>query len=174
MRIAFVFLFLVVAAFAQGSHDAAPSACGPKNVNFEVTLEDSTRTLAEPEPGKATVYFIQDDGPDGNHQHATVRIGLDGAWVGAYKHNSYFAVSVSPGDHHICANVQSELSKWGNLALAHFTAETGKVYYFRTQFLAGLTTMYPIHPYLELEQPDSDQAVYLIASFPVSTAQPKK
>jgi hypothetical protein len=51
----------------------------------------SQHALAEPEPGKALVHFIQDDGPEGNHQHATLRIGLDGAWVGAYKHNSYFS-----------------------------------------------------------------------------------
>jgi hypothetical protein len=143
-------------------------------VNFDVKLGDPQQTLAQPEPRKATVYFIQDDGPGGNHQHYTIRIGLDGVWVGAYKHNSYFTVSVGPGEHHVCANVQSNSSAGLNLALAHFTAEPGQVYYFRTQFLAGLTTQYPVYPYLELDQPDSDQAKYLIASYPPSVSQPKK
>jgi len=34
--------------------------------------------------GKALVYFIQDMNVPGG-QHFTVRMGVDGAWVGAYK-----------------------------------------------------------------------------------------
>jgi hypothetical protein len=52
--------------------------------------------------------------------------------VGAYEHNAYFAVSVEPGDHHVCANLQSNHSA-GVMALAHFSAEPGKVYYFRAR-----------------------------------------
>jgi hypothetical protein len=72
----------------------------------------------------------------------------------------------------VCANVQPD--RPGLTALAHFNAEQGKIYYFRTQLLAGLTTMYPTPPHMELDQPDSDQAKYLIASYPVSVSQPKK
>jgi len=174
MKIALVALFFAVSAFAQGPPVGVAAACGRKNVSFAVKLGDPQQTSAQPEPGKAMVYFIQDDGPGGDHQHYTLRIGLDGTWVGAYKHNSYFTVSVEPGEHHVCANVQSNSSAGLNLALAHFTAEPGKVYYFRTQFLAGLTTQYPVYPYLVLDQPDSDQAKYLIASYPLSVSQPDK
>lgn len=163
MKNALVALFFAVSAFGQDRSGVVAAACGPMNVS--VKPGNSQQTLAQPAPGKATVYFIQDDGPGGNHQHYTLRIGLDGAWVGAYKHNSYFTVSVRPGEHHVCANVQSNSSAGQNLAFAHFTAEPGKVYYFRTQFLAGLTTLYPVYPYLVLDQPDSDQAKYLIASY---------
>ena len=38
---------------------------------------------------------------------ATVRIGMDGAWVGADKRDSYFVLDVSPGLHHLCASWQS-------------------------------------------------------------------
>jgi hypothetical protein len=41
--------------------------------------------------------------------------------------------------------------------LVHFTAEAGKVYYFRS-----------------LEQADSDEAKYLIANYPLSISTPKK
>jgi hypothetical protein len=39
--------------------------------------------------------------------HVTVRIGLDGTWAEASHGKSYFAFSVTPGEHHLCANWQS-------------------------------------------------------------------
>jgi hypothetical protein len=174
MKIALVALLFAASAFAQSQYVALPTTCGPDKTHFEVTLDKSEHTLAQPEVGKALVYFIQDDGLYGNHEHFTVRIGLDGAWVGAYKNNSYFAVSMSPGEHHLCANVQSQFSVGSLVALAHFTAEAGKVYYFRTQFLGGMTSNEPIPPYLSLDQPDSDQAKYLIDSYPLSVSKRKK
>ena len=47
---------------------------------------------------------------------------------------------VGDREHHVCANVQSDKSEGLLVALAHFTAEPGKVYYFRTRFLGGLGT----------------------------------
>src|SRR5580700_5112261 len=173
MRIIGLVMLFAVSAFTQVP-PAVTAACGPEKVSFNVKLDESQHALAKPEPGKALVHFIQDDGPEGNHQHATLRIGLDGAWVGAYKHNSYFSVSVEPGEHHVCVSVQPQSYEQELVALAHFTAEGGKVYYFRTQFLAGTTTLYPTPPHLDLDQPDSDQAKYLIASYPVSVSQAKK
>lgn len=183
MRIAVFVLLFVAFASAQPPPAAPPPACGPESISFDVKTEKSQPGPAQPgpaqlgpapsDPAKALVYFIQDDGPYGNHQHSTLRIGLDGKWVGAYKHNSYFSVSVDPGEHHVCVNEQQRY-QLGLVALAHFTAEPGKIYYFRTQLLAGLTTLYPTPPHLDLDQPDSDEARYLIASFPLSVSQPKK
>jgi hypothetical protein len=168
-----VLVMLVAAfAFAQAPPAASPAACGPEKISFDVKTEKSQSAPALPDPGKALVYFIQDNGPEGNHQHATLRVGLDGAWVGAYKHNSYLSVSVEPGERHVCVRVQPYGPEL--VALAHFTAEPGKVYYFRTQFEAGMTTLYPTPPHLDLDQPDTDQAKYLITSYPVSVSQPKK
>jgi hypothetical protein len=169
MKVVLIALLYAAPAFSQ----APPAACGPEKISFDVKTEESQAAPALLDPGKALVYFIQDDGPEGNDQHATLRIGLDGAWVGAYKHNSYLSVSVEPGERHVCVNVQPP-NRQGLVALAHFIAEPGKVYYFRTQFLAGMTTLYPTPPHLDLDQPDSDQAKYLIASYPVSVSQPKK
>jgi hypothetical protein len=156
MRIVVLVMLVAAFAFGQARPAASPAACGPEKISFDVKTERSQSAPALPDPGKALVYFIQDDGPLGNHQHATLRIGLDGAWVGAYKHNSYLSVSVEPGAHHVCVNLQPDTP--GLTALAHFNAEQGKIYYFRTQLLAGLTTMYPTPPHMELDQPDSDQA----------------
>ena len=172
MRIAVLVMLFAGFAFAQSPSAAYPAACGPEAISFSVKTEKSQPGPAQPDPAKALVYFIQDDGPMGNHQNATLRVGLDGKWVGAYKHNSYISVSVEPGEHHVCVNVQPYLA--GLVALAHLTAEQGKVYYFRTQLLAGLATQYPTPPHLDLDRPDSDQARYLIASYPVSVSQPVK
>lgn len=38
---------------------------------------------------------------------STVKVGVDGAWVGAMHGNSYIFFSVSPGEHHACVNRQS-------------------------------------------------------------------
>jgi hypothetical protein len=174
MKIALVALLLAASALAQNAPAALPAACGYKDINFDVKVDDTQHTPMQPESGRAVVYFIQDDGPMGNHQHNTLRIGLDGAWAGAYKQNSYFTVSVEPGEHHVCANVQSNYSIGSLVVLAHFTVEARKVYYFRTRFIAGMTSLYPTPPYLELDPVDSDQGKFLIESYPLSVSTPKK
>jgi hypothetical protein len=173
MRTAVFVMVFAAIAFAQDSSAAPAAACGPESISFNTKTEKSQPAAAQPDPAKALVYFIQDDGPLGNHQHATLRIGLDGKWVGAYKHNSYFSVSVEPGEHHLCVNVQQP-SLPGLIALAHFTAEQGEIYYFRTQLIAGIATIYPTPPHLDLDRPDSDQAKYLIATLPIGVSQAGK
>ena len=54
----------------------------------------------------------------------TLRLGLDGAWVGATKADSYFAISIDPGVHHLCTN------NGKSVGMDSFTAEAGKVYYY--------------------------------------------
>jgi Protein of unknown function (DUF2846) len=167
------------AAAAQAARDAsaakfASTACGPKSTSFTVTQDDATHPAAQPAAGQALVYFIKDDGPLGDNQHYTLRIGLDGGWVGAYKQNSYFTLSVQPGEHHVCASVQSNTSTGLILSLAHFSAEPGQTYYFRTRFIAGINTLYPAAPHLDITQPDSDEAKYLLASYPLSVFRAKK
>lgn len=170
MKVILAVMLLAASLYAQQSSSRVAPACGPKTENFDVTLNDSQHTMAHPEQGKARVYFVHDDGTMGKHQHYTLRIGLNGAWIGAYKHNSYFTVSVEPGEYHVCANVQSNSSFGNLLELAHFTAEAGKTYYFRTRFIAGMTSLYPIPPYLNLDPVDSDQAKYLIEAYPLSAS----
>lgn len=174
MKIAWMCLLLAVPALAQQPTAPIPAACGSNTTAFEVTVDPSQHTLQQSGAGKALVYFIQDDGPDGNHQHFITKVALDGAWVGAYKNNSYFAVSVEPGVHHVCARVQSKSRIGDTLALAHFTAEAGKTYYFTTRFPGGLNALYPVPPYLLLSRLDSDEADYLISLYPLSISHPKK
>jgi hypothetical protein len=172
MRSALIVMLLAVSAFAQRESGPLAAACGPKSISFNAKPDESQHTQAQPEPGKALVYFIQDIGEVNCFGGCiTTKIGLDGTWVGAHQSNSYFSVSVEPGEHHVCANPQSHVG-WisRKVALAHFTAEAGKVYYFRTRgFMGGSGDQL----LFDLDPVDSDQAKYLIASYPLSVSQPK-
>jgi hypothetical protein len=117
----------------------------------------------------ALVYFIQDTGKWPTLAYPTTKIGIDGKWVGANKKNSYFAVSLGPGEHHLCAVIQSSFAS-SDPEFAHLTAEAGKTYYFRTRIFFAEKTA----EYFSLVPADVDEAKYLIESFPLATAQPRK
>jgi hypothetical protein len=163
-----ILLSISSSALAQNKGPDLPAACGPDKVTFSAQESASVVSAPAPAQGRAVVYFIQDRGEAAENQHFTVKIGVDGAWVGAYKNNSVFAISVDPGEHHLCANVQSKFAAGLNIALAHFTAQPGQVYYFRTRFLGQFPGR------LDLDQPDSDQAQYLIATYPASLFKAKQ
>jgi len=116
--------------------------------------------MAQPEPGKARVYFIQEAG-------VKVVFWMDGAWIGANDTNSYFSVSVGPGEHHLCVNVQNHLGH--PMGLAHFTAEAGSDYYFSARVLTIASGQY-----LFFGAEDSDQAKFQIALYPLSVSTPIK
>ena len=168
MKIALLALLFAVSASALASSHALPSACGIGKADVQVTLDHSQHIPATVEPGKARVYFIQDLGP--HNYIAEINVGLDGAWIGTNRDNSYFSASVNPGRHHVCENVKSHFSTYGRLLeLADFVAEPGKVYYFRARLSFGQND-----PALDLEQIDSGQGEHLIASYPLSVSQIKK
>jgi hypothetical protein len=169
MKIALVtLLFAASSAFAQVASAAPTAACGPENVGFKVKLDESQHALAQPDPGKARVYFFGDAGTSMTLGYPTVKIAMDGAWVGANHGNSYFSVPVEPGEHHVCVTLQSSLVAQ-RVELAHFTAEAEKVYYYRTRLVMSRSM-----ELLELDAIDSDQGKYLIATFPLSVSNPKK
>ena len=160
MRVAIIIVLLATAAFAQNQPAVVPSACGPKDTDVDVKLDKSQHIISQPEAGKARVYFIQDIGKISCIGACVkTKIGLDGTWVGANKHNSYFSVSVEPGEHHLCA------TPGPMTAFLHLTAEAGKTYYFRTRAFSGEAQWL-----FDFDPIDSDQAKYLIASFPLSVS----
>jgi hypothetical protein len=168
MRFALITLLFAVPAFAQVPSAASTAACGPEEINFNVKRDNAQHTAAQPEPGKARVYFIHDAGSNSVVGYPTAKLAVDGAWVGANHGNSYFPVSVEPGEHHVCVTLQSSLVAQ-RVELAHFTAEAEKVYYYRTRLVMSRTV-----ELLELDPIDSDQGKYLIAIFPMSVSRPKK
>lgn len=168
-------IFLATSAFAQGSpsQSASQGACGPKNVRFDAQTAPGQSVTAE--PGKALVFvnevFKKVPGEIGN---PTIRVGLDGAWVGATRANSYISFSVDPGEHHLCTNWQSHLKRLSReAAFTGFTAEAGKTYYFSARVSyqsVGTATVMT----LDLDPLNPDEGQYLVGSNPVSTSHPKK
>jgi hypothetical protein len=159
MKIVLVALLFAASAVAQNPSATLPAACGSENVNFDVKLDNSRHMLQQPEAGKARVYFLQDS--------FSTRIGLDGKWVGANRSHSYFSVSVDPGEHHLCAKVDAPMDH--PIELVHFTAEAGKVYYFRGRVVPPQSGVY-----LFFERSDIDEAQYLLSSYSLSVSQIKK
>ena len=155
---------------AQSAQPNNPrAACGAGDLPFTVKLDNVAPKSPVPESGKALVFFIQDASSVYSvPAYPTTRIGIDGAWVGANKDSSYTALTVDPGEHHACVMVQSSFVD-NSTELAHFTAEAGKTYYFRTRLLLAKSL-----EYLDLTPIDSDQGWYLVNSLPRSTIKPKK
>jgi Protein of unknown function (DUF2846) len=168
MKSALITLLLAASALAQSLPVPSTAACGADNVSFKVKLDDTQHMLVQPDPGKARVYFIQDAGTPFTLGYPTMKLALDGAWVGANHGNSYFSVSVDPGEHHVCVMLQSLLALQ-RIELAHFTAEAGRIYYYRTRLVMSRSM-----ELLELEPIDSDQGRYLVTTFPLSVSSPKK
>jgi len=108
-------------------------------VKFDVTTAEGQTAPATTEAGKAQIILSKRK-TKGSRWLAmrTIRFGMDGAWVGANNGNSYFALTVDPGVHHLCASWQSSLGTFKkNIDLTSFTAEAGQVYYFAAAVAVG-------------------------------------
>ena len=132
------------------------AGCGPSQVLFDVAIDKNQHPLAQPGSGKTLVYVISSVFP-------TMKIGLDGSWVGANRGLSYFSLSVDPGDHRLCMSMQGD-HKQGSAA--SFTATAGQTYYFRSSLKEGTGW--------ELKAVDPAKGLFLIASSALSTSRPKK
>lgn len=167
MRTAFVLLLFAVSACAQDvSVAAAEAACGPSNAEFHISEDRSQRPVPNPDEGKALVYVVLDQ--RWGSVNPTSRVGLDGTWVGANYGNSHLFFSVGPGEHHLCTDWTSK-----RVSLAKFTAELGKVYYFRAR-ITGYTSGTGSVTTIDLDLVNSDEGKLLVASTPLSTSEPKK
>lgn len=168
MRMVVLAMLFTASALAQNLPASPTAACGSEIGSFKVKLDESQHTLAPPDPGKARVYFIHDAGTRWTAGYPTVKIAVDGTWLGANHGNSYFSVSLDPGEHHVCVALQSSLVAQ-RMELAHFTAAAQTFYYYRTRLVLARNV-----ELLQLDPIDSDQGKYLIASFPLAISKPKK
>jgi len=171
MKNLFVIILLATSVLAQDKQDPVAPACASRSASFDVKLDDSQHTLLPPEPGKARVYFIQDlDFARCLGDCITTKVGVDGTWIGANRQSSYFSASVDAGEHHLCVSPQSHFALTTRyVQLAHFTAEAGKVYYYRIRILGDRDRRM-----LDFVPVDSDEAEYLITAYPLSVSHPKQ
>jgi len=175
MKATLLFFLLVSPALAQNKFaDAALApSCGADDAKFDVKTLKNQHPVAQPDAQKALVYFIEDNSNYNSILKPTIRVGLDGAWVGATHGSSYFYFSVAPGEHHLCASWQAadDSDQSRATALVHFSAEAGQAYYFRVKNHwnannQGLD--------MDFEPIDSDEGQLLSSTFSLSTFHPKK
>jgi hypothetical protein len=165
---------LTATALAQSPsrRTAVAPGCGITDIKFDVKTDKSQHPVVQPESGKAVVYFVEDDTQFQSKPTPITRIGLDGTWVGANHGNSYFYLSVDPGEHHLCANWQSFVGFGAHhqSAAAHFTAEAGQSYYFtvKNTWLREVMILK-----MALEPLDSDQGQLLASRFAFSSSHAK-
>jgi|SRR5580704_4834326 hypothetical protein len=162
--------------FAQDDAAKARMAagCGSNDVMFDVKTDKKQHPTGQPEAGKALVYLFSDEVFDDASVRIgglTTRFGIDGGWVGATNYKSYFFVQVDPGDHRVCTSWQSIIKERTDKSSAiSFTAEPGKIYYFRTKT--------PVNPEpkesVKLVPVDPAEAQLLIAASAFSSFHLKK
>ncbi len=179
MKITLVLSLLTMLALPAHGQDQATAArtaagCGADNVQFDVKTDKSQHPQGQVPAGKALVYVFEVEKTDAvavKIGAVSIRIGLDGQWVGANHGNTYFYVPVDSGDHSLCANWQSSLGKFSKLSSAvSLTAETGHVYYFLTK----VDERSHDNPAVWMEAVDPAEAKLLIASGSLSNFHPKK
>src|ERR1700679_1285371 len=173
MKLTFrAFLLCVSLAWAgQVWANTLPQACGDDNVKFDVTTEANQAAPAGQAEGKAQIVFIETENERVTLAgDATIRFGMDGAWVGANNGNSYFALTVDPGVHHLCASWQSSLGAFKkNIDLTSFTAEAGQVYYFAAAVAVGRDIVtFGLTPLNE------DEGKYRLTISKLSISEPKE
>jgi hypothetical protein len=96
------------AAVPAHAKTVLPDACGDDKAQFDVKTEEGQSAPAPPPAGKAQIIFVDDDSvKTSGFSFTTFRYGMDGAWVGANKGNSYFVLNVDPGVHHLCMSPQT-------------------------------------------------------------------
>lgn len=136
------------------------AGCGPDAVHFDVKMDKNQHVLSEPEGGKALVYVFEED--DTRVGLPTTRVGVDGKWIGGNVPDSYMFFSVTPGVHRLCSNWQGHPTLGAAL---DFTAEAGKLYFFRVKIASFYT--------FKFRQVAEAEGHFLIASHGVSASSDK-
>jgi hypothetical protein len=165
---------LVSSAGAQQIPGSASplAACGPDATQFKF-MPDGTRGATAPTPaGKATVYVIELD--DARHglvfNRPPVRIGMDGAWIGAMKEYSHLQFPVEPGTQHVCARWSHRGITALDASLLNFDTEAGKTYYLRLR----ITTTFKGPDFaVDLQPVSDDEGRFLVSETFSSVSEPK-
>jgi hypothetical protein len=151
-----------------------PDSCGDEGIKFEVKTLKEQPLPAPPSGGKAQIIFIGEGHAfvrDFTYQ--TYRYGLNGAWVGGNYDDSYFAITVDPGVHHLCVNWQdkkkpAEAARYS--AVDSFTSEPGKTYYYSSRLIRSGPAEYV----LRFSQLDEETGKFRIKAWKLATSTPKK
>jgi hypothetical protein len=161
-------------ATAHAWATSLPASCGPNDVSFNVNTQKGG-ALSSASPDKATLVFVQRNSRCVGC--STTRVGVDGAWVGANKGNSYFAVAIDPGEHHVCANWGAPLARVeSKIGLTELQVEAGKTYFFETAVVVPVANAEVGQggaPGMILRQLSYDEGAFLVSRSQLAVALPK-
>lgn len=166
---------LSTAAFAANNVPAGPgypAACGPDAVKFNVKAMGRQSSMPEPESGKALIYFVEEyRRPHNELGTPTVRLGENGAWLGANRGTSFFTLTLDPGEHHFCADWQSTPPWFDHkISLTSLNVEAGQIYYLRARVTEHSQAVWT----LDLDPVNPDEGAYLVSISSLSAYTPKK
>lgn len=135
-----------------------PASCGDDGVKLDVTTEKA-QPIPAPSANNAVLIFVQRN--TRCIGCSVTRVGVDGAWAGADKGNSYFAIAVAPGEHHVCANWEAPLAAIENkIGLTDLQAVAGNTYYFEIEVaMRGPEEV----PRMRLKPISSDMGAFLVS-----------
>jgi len=150
----------------QASAARAAAGCGPNEMQFVAKTDKTQHPQALADAARAVIYVFSER----IAFDQTYRIGMDGKWMGATRDESYFFFTAEPGEHRLCWDLQKNQDRLTDQGAATtFTAEAGKVYFFRTTSHGGNE----LAPNWKMERLGVAEAMFLVSSWPLSTSRPK-
>ena len=157
---------------------ALPPSCGVADAKFRVTEGPVAAAAAAAPEGKAQIVVIQTVDTDGLfylHNDIQTRIGVDGAWAGAVQNEASAALTIEPGEHHLCVSWTGPSSaEWKRIGLAAVHAEAGKTYFYRVRIVRLKDTQTgSADESLDLMALNEDEGRYLAGNLPVDTSVAK-
>lgn len=170
MRIVLAVIFFCSSILAQQklAVEGPQAACGPVNIRFDAHPSGG-RLPIHAESGKALILVAEEFQPlPGVIGSPTIKVGLDGTWMGATRGSTYLYFSIDPGEHHLCVELQTHLKRFSDRAFAHVTVEPGKTYYFRAREMD-----FHAEHYLDLDAVDPDEGQYLVTESQISESRQK-
>jgi len=164
--------FVLCSPFANAQSPSVSSvatkACGQDHVDFDVRTQSSSQSALQPEPGKALILVI-------SQVWKPIRVGMDGAWLGANAAHSYMLFSAEPGEHHLCVEgTFFSGSRGRQVSLNAFVAEAGKTYYLQARLIPTWRTDTKASGLFEFQLINPDEGKFLLERLPYSTSHPKK
>lgn len=147
-------LLVAISAFSQNGQEKLATkqriqrpqaACGDPSAKFTVRPGALIQPTVPIGKDEARVYILDDTViPFQPGQHlsgaATIKVGLNGQWIGATKGRSYIELPVQAGENHVCGRVQRTRYRWpagcflvGNTALLRLHVVAGQTYYARAK-----------------------------------------
>ena len=175
MKTVILFLILAAPAMAQSTDARTAAGCGPGSFKFNVKTVKSDHAIIRPEPGKALVYVIETVRQNTaclGLCKSTVRIGADGEWTAAVKHDSYAFFSVDAGEHHLCGDWKSRLKSDIRLSAITVKAEPDMIYYVVIELSYNGPDQQ--RGFIKLKRIDSAQGQALVSTRKLTTLEPKK